>query len=100
MIRFALTLMKVTVFSIVVLVISQIHVGNKRICDHVRDVVQHGTVQYPLHWIAARFNFLEGHKAIRAGSSRDTDAEETGSESSESDRGRLSGLLKSRSAKH
>ena len=94
MIRLMMLSLKILLLSAVVLIIGQIHVGPQRICDHVRDVVQHTHIQRPVRWVAERVNFLggpiakSGHAEIQ-GSSR-----VTGSEHSESDKGRLSGLLK------
>jgi len=93
MIRLTLFVVKITLFSIVVLVISQIPVRSKRICDHVRDVVQHALIQKPVHWIGATFNFLEGHKAVHAGMAQKP-SNVNDAEHSESDKSRLSGLLK------
>lgn len=88
MIRLFLLGLKMLALSAVVLVIGQIHVGPQRICDHVRDVVQHTHIQRPIHWIAERVNFVAGHAELKEAS------RVTGSEHTESDKGRLSGLLK------
>ncbi|MBI3557722.1 MAG: hypothetical protein HY074_15785 [Deltaproteobacteria bacterium] len=96
MIRLGMLGLKMLVLSAVVLIIGQIHVGHQRICDHVRDLVQHTHIQRPVHWIAERVNFLggngnmskTGHAEIQVSS------RVTGSEHSDSDKNRLSGLLK------
>ncbi|MBI3543142.1 MAG: hypothetical protein HY075_07705 [Deltaproteobacteria bacterium] len=103
MIRMALFGLKLLLFSVIVLVVSQIPVGHQRICDHVRDVVQHAHVQHPIRWVAARVNFLagtrlEGNKPGHAEAEKGSRA--TGpAEHSESDKGRLSGLLKPRATR-
>lgn len=96
MIRFGLHILKILAFAAVVLIIGQIPVRGRRICDHVRDVVTHHFVQKPVRWISSTFNFLEGHKAVHADAvSRDARRADS-PEHNESDRSRLSGLLKSR----
>jgi hypothetical protein len=104
-IKFAMLVMKIAVLAAIVLVLGQISVGNQRIHDHVRDVVQHGWVQGPVRWISDRVNFLEGHHAtasntdhagaiLRSHAKAKATPRAAGSEHEESDKARLSGLLK------
>ena len=95
MIRLALFIFKITLFSVIVLVIGQIPVGKQRISDHVRDVITHAMVQRPVQWVSRTFNFLEGHRAVRAGAAlKQTTGANDPERTTESDRSRLSGLLK------
>lgn len=96
MIRFFLFAMKMAIFAAVVLVISQIPVARQRICDHVRDVVTHSHVQRPIHWVATRFNFLEGHHPapLPQEHSQAKASDNGDNEHNRTDRHRLSGLLK------
>ncbi len=96
MIRLAMLGVKFVVMAAVILIIGQIHVGPQRICDHVRDVVQHAHIQHPVRWVAARVNFLGGSEGMaKAGHAEiQGSARVTGFEHSESDKSRLSGLLK------
>lgn len=100
MIKLFLNCMKLAIIATVVLVTSQIQVGEKRICDHVRDITHSGAVQRPIHWIAEKFAFIEGHGTSKADHAEPSRLRKSGfsraagSEHAESERERLSGLLK------
>lgn len=100
MIRLAMTMVKFFAIATIVLVLGQIPVGQKRITDHVRDVIQSSSIQKPVHWIAARFNPVAGYHAMtgtekgETGRGEDSSSHAAGSEHTKSDRARLSGLLK------
>ncbi len=108
MIKLAFNLAKIAVFSVVILLIGQIPVGQKRISDHVRDITGMSLIQTPVNWIARKFDFAANGAAApktvaggknekgsgRTEISRSTSSDNSVSDSSGSDRGRLSGLLK------
>lgn len=93
---------KISVLALVAMLVSQIEVGQKRICDHVHDVTQARFVQGPVHWIAERFDFSDGkahslhsRKSVRVDrvdqrTTRATDSYQASTSDGES----LSGLLK------
>lgn len=98
--RYIMAFMKIALFSTVILILSQISVGHQRICDHVRDVVMHSHIQRPIRWVAERFNYIEGHKIgsvvknPKAGLQEGSPSPKAGSEHKESEKLRLSGILK------
>ncbi len=53
---------KISLFSILVMVLSQIPVGGRRICDHVGDLVHSPSVVGLTKWVARTFDFKDtGH---------------------------------------
>ena len=102
MMKFILGGAKLLVLTLVILLISQIPVGQKRICDYVRDVTLSPFVQGPVVWIADKFDFSDGKhhhsataQADRGSSKRSNNA--TGSRhDSESDTDQVSAFLKRR----
>lgn len=101
MIKFIMMAAKLAVLAVVIMLISQIPVGQKRICDHVADITQSRFVTGPVLWISDRFDFSDGRKAgakgDRALAKRNARGSSPASKpANESDSDRLSGLLKMR----
>ena len=102
MIRLAFNLVKIAVFSIVVLLIGQIPVGQKRISEHVRDITASPTVQKPVNWIAHKFDFVSNGGVAPVDPNNDPNkiqhnnnpASNSPTDQSSAERSRLSGLLK------
>ena len=96
MIKLIFNTLKFVVIASVILVIGQIPVGERRICDHVFDVTNSKWVQKPIHWIADRFVFID-HKYVH-GISKINRNEGKNPRAADSepiqDRSRLSGLFK------
>jgi hypothetical protein len=91
MIRLILGCLKLTTIVAVVLIGSQITVGDKRICDHVQSATQSRLIQAPIEWIATKFD----HAATSSKTLQKLSHEGTASlEHSKHDKIRLSGLLK------
>lgn len=94
-------LAKLGVLAVVTMLISQIPVGTKRICDHVQDVTRSKFVQGPVLWVADKFDFSDGKgQAARVASKADRGeakrSARTTSSDGNSDKEILSGLLKTR----
>lgn len=92
---------KLTVLAVVIMLISQIPVGSKRICDHVQDITRSKLIQGPVLWISDRFDFSDGKgRAVRVASKADRGGEAKrstrASATSSDDKEVLSGLLKTR----
>lgn len=103
MIRLVFICVRLSAVAAVVLVLGQIPVGNLRISDHVGAALKSTYVQRPVHWISSHFNIMTGYhkpegekgRAGLADSKRSRpDSSEASTEHNESDKGRLSGLLK------
>lgn len=113
MIKLIMTCAKLAIISIIVLILAQVSISGRRIADHVWDMTNHRHVQTPIRWIADKFSFIEGHKIKKDGQAQDKDREEdntiaassssdnrrklsrtANSAYSDSDRERLSGMLK------
>lgn len=95
MIKLLMAGAKIGVLAVVVMVISQIPVGQKRICDHVQDITQSRLIQAPIHWIADRFDFSDGKAPPALAAAKRRATRTTGSDQvSESDQDLISGLLK------
>ena len=109
MIRLFLFGMRIGTIAFVALLFSQVHVGEKRICDHVRDITQSSLVQTPIHWITGKFDFkggeihaedgekMEETSHARAPSKKKTAPRVAGTSESDvgnTDKDLLSGLLK------
>ncbi len=56
------TALKVTALTLIVLLMSQIRIGTKRICDHVGDLVNSPRVQSPIRLVSSNFDFTDGRK--------------------------------------
>lgn len=105
MIKLVFTMAKLGVLAVVIMLIGQIPVGSKRICDHVADVTHSRFVMGPVLWISDKFDFSDGRRHIGPGTKavaradRSTESKRTrsatGSSQNESTNSeRLSGLLK------
>jgi hypothetical protein len=99
-IKLFLLSLRIGTLAFVVLLFSQVQVGAKRICDHVRDMTQSRLVQKPIQWITGKFDFKGGE--IRAESAENAPGHAKGKSSraagesdvTNSDKDLLSGLLK------
>ena len=92
---------KLAVLTVAVLVLSQVPVNNRRICDHVGDVMSMAKwdLKKPLAWIGKNFDFTGDASANKRSGQKSkaqtTSASTSGlSEISDIDRDALSGLLK------
>lgn len=56
------TALKSTVFTIIVLLMSQIRIGTMRICDHVGALVNSQRVQSPIRMVSSNFDFTDGRR--------------------------------------
>lgn len=90
--RLMLWTMKIGIFSLVVMLISQIQIGEKRICEHVHTMTQSSLVQGPVNWISQKFDHSDG--IAKAGHAPTKSSHAASPHEPESLRGRLSGLLK------
>lgn len=95
---------KYTLFTVAVLLASQIEVSDKRICDHVGDFAASTGIRKALKSISERFDFTEGtdvsysktakHKKGSGPSRYQQEEPEQTQEHTTSDRTALSGVLK------
>jgi len=60
MIGYVYGLIKTVVLTIVVLLVSQIQINGKRICDHVGEITKSSAVQKPIYFLSDHLDFSEG----------------------------------------
>ncbi len=102
MIKLIVAALKISLFCVITLLVSQIPVGSKRICDHVGAFANSAPVTRGLTWVADKFDFTGGKLAkIRAAEktpSKNLPGGQSSNHSPEApaaDRERVSALLKS-----
>ncbi|MBI2604791.1 MAG: hypothetical protein HYW49_01800 [Deltaproteobacteria bacterium] len=83
---------KLAVIAAVGLMAGQVRYKGKRGCDHFGDVIQARAVQQPLKWISGHFDFREPGSRLAGRALEGADEREI----PESEKARLSGLLKNR----
>ncbi len=58
--NFIFSLVKTAALTAIVLLLSQVQVKGKRICDHVGDITQSSAVQKPIQVLSANLDFTDG----------------------------------------
>lgn len=86
------TAMKIGVITLAILVVSQVPIHGKKICDYAADVLDSRnsesvsrSLTKASHWVGARFNFLEARQNI---------------DISKADKDELSAVLKKNAHRH
>jgi hypothetical protein len=78
------TALKTTALTIIVLLMSQIRIGQLRICDHVGALVNSPKVQSPIRVVSSNFDFTDGRRGKgQKGSAVSGVRKESGAETSE-----------------
>jgi hypothetical protein len=69
---FLFSLVKTAILTVIVLLLSQVNVQGKRICDHVADITKSSAVQKPIQVLSANFDFTDGKLLRQAPKAKDT----------------------------